>query len=275
MLMRARRPSGSGSGGSTRPSTATTETGEDPEHLEGLGPAAEVRDELHFAPLAEHEEDDPGAEEHAQDHEQERGLQLRGHLPDLGVEEQEGGEEQEQGQRADHQVGHVGQLAEHLAEGPTGHGHEAVAGHDEGQGQDRHVEQDRAQGVGQVVLAEQGGQERRGDDEEAQLGGADPVRALQGATAPQPVHRHHPDHEDGQAAEERQELAQALPVLVEAEGELGQEDEGEEGGRPGPDVGGGPVLVDEVGQAPLDEPPLGPPTEVGPREVIHPPESGP
>jgi len=98
---------------------------------------------------------------------------------------------------------------------------------------------------------------------------------VQGATAPQPVHRHHADHEDGQAAEEWQELTQALPVLVEAEGELGQEDEGEEGGRPGPDVGGGPVLVDEVGQAPLDEPPLGPPTEVGPRAVIHPPESGP
>lgn len=127
----------------------------------------------------------------------------------------------------------------------------------------------------QVVLAEQRGQERGGDDEQAQLRGADPVGALEGATAPQSVHRHEADHEDRQATEEGQELAQAFPVLVQAEGELGQEDEGEERSRPGPDVGGGPVLVDEVGQPSLDEPPLGPATEVGPREVIHGGESGP
>ena len=179
------------------------------------------------------------------------------------------------GQRADHQVGHVGQLAEHLAQRPPGHGHEAVAGDDEGHRQDHQVQDHGAEGVGHVVLAEQRGQDRRAQDEEGQLGGPHPVGPLERPTPPQTVHHHDPTDQDRQATEQGQGLVPALPVLVQAEGQFGQEHHRQERGGPGPDVGGGPVVVDEVGQAPPDEPPLGPTAEVGPAAVIHPRESGP
>ena len=71
------------------------------------------------------------------------------------------------------------------------------------------------------------------------------------------------------------DYAEPLPVLVEAERQFGHEHHGQEGRGPGPDIGGGPVALDEVGQALTDEPPLGPPAQGRPLEVIHLSESGP
>lgn len=241
----------------------------------GLDPGAEPGHLVDLPPLPEDEEQRAGREEHPEDHQEERGLQRAGHLPDLGGQEQEGGEQQEQREGPDHEIGHVGQLAEHLPQRPPGHGHEAVAGHHEGHGQDHQVEHDGTQRVGDVVLAEQRRQHRRSEDEQGQLGRTHPVGPLEGPPAAQAVHHHDATDQDGQATEQRQELVPPLPVLVQAEGQLGQEHHGQEGGGPGPDVGGCPVVVDEVGQAPSDEPALGPTAEVGPREVIHPGESGP
>jgi hypothetical protein len=126
-----------------------------------------------------------------------------------------------------------------------------------------------------VVVAEQGRQHRRDEHEDRQLGGADLLGTLQRASAPEQVHRGDGDQEDPEPAQHRQQLLESLALLVEAERQLGQEHEDEERGGPGPHVGRGAVLVDEVRQATLDEPALGPLRQLLPPRVIHGAESGP
>jgi hypothetical protein len=126
-----------------------------------------------------------------------------------------------------------------------------------------------------VVVAEDGGQQRRDQHEDGQLRRADLLGTLERAAAPEQVHRRDGDQEDAEPAQQRQQLVEALPLLVEGEGQLGQEDEDQERGGPGPHVGRRPVLVDEVREAAAGEPALGATREVVPGQVVHLGESGP
>ena len=179
-----------------------------------------------------------------------------GHLPHLGVQEQKGAEQQKQGQDAAHQPADEGDLVAGIGPGPHHHGQQPEADRHVGHRHHAHVDEPQANGVGPRVVGEQRRQHGRHQHEHGQLDAAHPVGKLHQTAAPQPVDRAHRSQRNGNAGAEHPELCPPLEPVAEGGEQLDEEHQRQERHRPGEHVGAGPILVDDVGHTPPDEPPL-------------------
>ena len=238
--------------------------GERPEALEGrplARPDRTVADHLlveqpDLLRQAGGEEDQAHAHEEGAGEEEQGDREGRRDLPRLGVDEQEDGEGEQQRQGPTDEAPDGADGPQGLAQGPPGHGDEAVAGDQVHHHQQQQVGHRGEQG--RPRLSEDQGHQRREHDEQAQLDRADVVGPLGRPAAPGHVHGHVQAHQQGRPAHQGQRVLPPPPLQADGVHHLDQGDEREHPDPPGEDVLPGPVVLDEVGQAPVEEPPLGP-----------------
>ncbi len=124
------------------------------------------------------------------------------HLPHLGVDEQERGEQQEQRERPRDERAEAGELAAATAGAPADHRAEPVRRPEVDQRQDGDAEQQRLERVEE--LAEREDRDGRADEEEDQFAGVDLLRTGERRPVAEPV-RHRPGGDEHGHDEQRGE----------------------------------------------------------------------
>jgi hypothetical protein len=176
-------------------------------------------------------------------------------LPRLVLQEDEGDEQDEQRQRSHEEAHHLLDLAHGARTRPPRQRHHAVARPEEDHCEEEQVP-DRGCERRAPLPAEHQRDSGRREHEHRDLEDTDAVGAGQRGPPTDPVRQHPRAQQDGEPDGDGGDVQPDREVALGRVGHLDQEDERQQRHRPREDVTRGAVVVDEVGEAPLQEPPF-------------------
>jgi hypothetical protein len=139
-----------------------------------------------------------------------KAVERPGHLPHLGVDEQEGVEEEQQRQGPGNQRAESGELASSPSQSPPEQCADAVGGPHVDQGQQDDAEHDALDGVANLLKRKyrNGGPEEK----ECQFRSVDISRSSEGGNATQAIRQHPCSEQHGQHGEADPHVAQDRPI---------------------------------------------------------------
>jgi len=173
----------------------------------------------------------------------------------LVLQEDEGDEEDEQRQRPHEQAHHLLELAHGTGTRPSRHRHHAVARPEEDHDEQEQVPERGRQRRSPLAPEHQRDRGRR-EHEHRDFEDTDALWTGERRPPTDPVREHPRSEQDREADGHGDDVQPDREVALGRVGHLDQEDERQQGHRPHEDVASGAVVVDEVGEAPLQEPPL-------------------
>ena len=181
-----------------------------------------------FAGQSGQKEDHPQHDEQAESGQQQGDVDPGGHLPDLGVDEQEGIEQEEQRQGSHPDADGSPDVAEEPANRPGQNGDDSIAGAEVDGSEDDQVGQDGETG-GRELPAEDDRDEGGPEDEHRQLEPADPLGpGEQWSDAPHPVHGCPDGEQDPEAPDGDADVLADREVIAESADHAQQEDDGQQ-----------------------------------------------